>query len=30
MIVAQLHPIYAMMEERQIPAGSASAARLFS
>jgi ZipA, C-terminal FtsZ-binding domain len=30
MIVAQLQPIYAMMEERQIPAGSASAARLFS
>jgi hypothetical protein len=30
MIVAQLHPIYAMMEERQIPAGSSSAARLFS
>jgi len=30
LIVAQLHPIYAMMEERQIPAGSPSAARLFS
>ncbi len=30
MIVAQLQPIYAMMEERQIPAGSSSATRLFS
>jgi len=30
MIVAQLQPIYAMMEERQISAGSSSAARLFS
>jgi hypothetical protein len=30
MIVAQLHPIYAMMDERQISAGSTSAARLFS
>jgi hypothetical protein len=30
MIVAQLHPIYMMMEERQISAGSSSAARLFS
>jgi len=30
LIVSQLQPIYAMMEERQIPAGSLSAARLFS
>ncbi|BDW11175.1 hypothetical protein PSHI8_12570 [Polynucleobacter sp. SHI8] len=30
LIVAQLEPIYALMEERQIPAGSSSAARLFS
>ena len=30
MIVTQLHPIYMMMEERQISAGSSSAARLFS
>lgn len=30
MIVAQLQPIYALMLERQIPSGSATAARLFS